>query len=579
MKRLKTLHFSPIVLLTYIVMLMVPEVLQLNTLRWWDPLVAMGFNLIVYAAVAWLVCFLASWVERCCGRVVHIVCHTLLGIYAVSSLFITLRFNRHWDAYTIQFVNETTWREASEFLHTYLCSWQTLVLLLIVVSYFAAEVVVSHRMRQMPLVPKALWARIVLCGWLLFTLSQVYFFSLNADENFSRAACYYSPIKRNAFWNLWQSCLKYGEFRAEFERCAEVQQSYNEQPTCSEAEADVVLIIGESFSRHMSNLYDGSYNTNPLLLQRQRSGKGRLFVFTNAIATDNGTTQNFKYFMSTARVGQKGVAWCDRPLFPTILQRCGYNVTFYSNQFAPNDNLGQWDVSMGFVNHPGIEPYLFNHRNNQKFSYDLQLVNDYAQHRAAIESTKRNLCIFHLYGQHVNFASRFPPHFVRFRANDVSARYAMRPQQKAQLSQTQRQDVADYLNATAYNDVVVDSIIRLFDHRNALIVYFADHGEEVHNFRQQYGRTDLATDCPEALRCQLDVPLLVYMTPQYLKLHAEQAQRVSEAVHRKFTTDNLPHLLFDLLGVRSKYFDSARSVINNHYVEPRKCLLQNGRYY
>lgn len=579
MKRLTTLRFSPIILLAYVVLLMVPEVLQFNLLRWWDPVVATAFNLLIYTTVAWVLCFIASVGGQRWSRVVHITFHTLLTAYAVSSLFLTLRFNRHWDAYTLQFVYETTWREANEFFHAYVLSWPTVALLLFVIIFFAAEVVISKRVRQLPLIPLVGWVRVLLGMWLLFVLGHVYFFSLNADENFARTARCYSPIKRNAFWNLWQSCLKYGEFRAEFERCAIVQQQYSEHPQCVEAEADVVFIIGESFSRHMSNLYDGAYNTNPLLRQRQHATKGRLFVFTNTIATDNGTTQNFKYFMSTASVDQQGVAWCDRPLFPTILRRCGYNVIFYSNQFAPNDNLGQWDASMGFVNHPDIEPILFNHRNTQKYDYDLPLITDYAQHRVALECPHRNFCIFHLYGQHVGFDMRFPPAFARFKANDVSSHYAMHPDSRLQLDQAQRQDVADYLNATAYNDVVVDSIIRLFDQRNALIVYFSDHGEEVHNFRRQAGRTDLSTDTPEALRCQLDVPLLVYMTPQYLRFHPEQAQRVAAAVQRRFTTDNLPHLLFDLLGVRSQYFDPTRSVINEHYIEPHKCQLQNGREY
>ena len=33
------------------------------------------------------------------------------------------------------------------------------------------------------------------------------------------------------------------------------------------------------------------------------------------------------------------------------------------------------------------------------------------------------------------------------------------------------------------------SIIRIFDHRNAVVIYFSDHGEEVHNFREQTCRT------------------------------------------------------------------------------------------
>ena len=49
--------------------------------------------------------------------------------------------------------------------------------------------------------------------------------------------------------------------------------------------------------------------------------------------------------------------------------------------------------------------------------------------------------------------------------------------------------MAHYLNAIRYNDLVVDRIIRLFDHRNAVVIYFSDHGEEVHNFREQTCRT------------------------------------------------------------------------------------------
>lgn len=53
MRPLTTLRFSPIVLLTYIVLFMIPEVVQFNTSRWWDPIVATIFNLALYTTVAW----------------------------------------------------------------------------------------------------------------------------------------------------------------------------------------------------------------------------------------------------------------------------------------------------------------------------------------------------------------------------------------------------------------------------------------------------------------------------------------------------------------------------------------------
>ena len=585
--RLCGLRFSVPLMLSYVIMLMAPEMVQLNTLRWWDPLVAVGSNVVLYAALAWMVCLAAALAGRW-GRAVHVVAHVAVAAYAVSTLFIALLFHRHWDAFTMQFVHETSWREAGEFAATYIVSWRAAAVMAVAALYFVAEWWACRHMARRRLVPRRWVARGVLAVAIAVTVGSAVFFGLDAERNYDLAARLHSPIKRNALWNMWQSCLQYGEFRAEFARCASVQRAYRERAWCGERDADVVFIIGESFCRHMSNLYDGRYNTNGLLLGRQRRGReaalrgdstvGRLYVFADAVATDNGTTQNFKYFMSTASVGQRGVAWCDRPLFPAVLRRCGYNVVFYSNQFAPNDNLGQWDASMGFVNHPGIEPYIFSHRNERKYAYDMDLVADYAAHRRQLEAGGRNMCIFHLYGQHVNFAERYPRTFGRFTASDVSDRYQM-GHSAARLDAAQRADVATYLNATAYNDMVVDSIMRMFDSRNAVVVYFSDHGEEVHNFRRQYGRTDLASDCREAMRCQLDVPLMVYLTPRYLRLHPGVDRRMAAATGRRVSTDNLPHLLFDMLGVRSACYDATRSVINARYREPKRILLQNGRTY
>lgn len=101
MRPLTTLRFSPIVLLTYIVLFMIPEVVQFNTSRWWDPIVATIFNLALYTTVAWALCLIANMGGKRGRCVVHIIFHTLLAAYVVSSLFLTLCFHRHWDAYTI----------------------------------------------------------------------------------------------------------------------------------------------------------------------------------------------------------------------------------------------------------------------------------------------------------------------------------------------------------------------------------------------------------------------------------------------------------------------------------------------
>lgn len=560
--------------IAYVAMLMLVEMMQLNTLRWWDPLVATAFNLVFYCSMVWLLMFFAAIIGGRASKVVHAMAHIVTGIYAISSLFLMVFFHRHWDAFSMQFLHETNGTEASEFVKAYIFSWKSLAIAIASALFFLGEWWMYRHIGSTRLVPKHNFARWTLAVIVVLSAGNVFFFSTDSDRNYELTAHFKTPIKRNAIWTLWQSVLQYDEFRDEFEKCATTMSSYTEHPSCREQDADLVIIIGESFCKHMSNLYDGKYNTNPLLLRRLRDGG--LYLFKDVIASDNGTTQNFKYFMSTTSVNEKA-KWCDKPLFPAILRKCGYRSIYYSNQFVANDNLGQWDASMGFINHPGIEPYIIDWHNTQKFSYDLQLVDDYAKHRHEAEVKNRNLYIFHLYGQHSMSAQRYPHNMQPFSMQDVSNTYAVGNGKP--LSDTQRQDIADYLNATAYNDLVVDSIIRLFDNRNAIIVYFSDHGEEIHYFRQQCGRTDLAKDVPMALRVQLDVPFMVYATPLYRKLHPETCRSLARATSQRFMTDDLPHLLFDLLGVRSKFFCPQRSPINKKYVAPLHRRLQNGRLY
>lgn len=231
----------------------------------------------------------------------------------------------------------------------------------------------------------------------------------------------------------------------------------------------------------------------------------------------------------------------------------------------------EFNASMGFFNAPGIGPYLFDHHNTCTYKYDMQLVDAYRANRHDIEAPKRNFIIFHLYGQHTAYGERHPADFAKFSARSVKS--------KLRLSDEQRGVVADYLNATLYNDYVVDSIIRMFSDRNAVVLYFSDHGEEVYDFRLQQGRTDLKTDVPRALRSQLDIPFMIYVSPRYAATHPQQVERIKRSIHRPFMTDNLPQVIFDLLGVRTKYYKPASSVINDAYRPQKQRMLQVGRVY
>lgn len=554
-------------MITYVVMMMMTEFLVLNTSKWWDPVVSIPFNLFVYVGMSWMICLLASCAGNRYSKYIHLLCHVLLFAYVISDVFLFIFFHRHWDAFTIQFLWETNLRETMEFVEGFVLNFKILYLLLPSFFFFVGEIWLARRTPSLPIFPKGKLGRAMFSVGALVLLVQGFYFSSDFEQNYDRMARYPSPMKRNNIWELYQSFLQYRYFQKEYDRCAMSLKQYGEHTRCLEKNADFVLIIGESFNRHYSNLYGGRWDTNPKLASLLKTG--RLFVFHDVIASDNGTSQNFKYLLSMNGVKDKR-SWCDVPLLPAVMRRCGYHVIFYGNQFVVNDVLGEFDCSMGYLNHPYIATHIFDERNTHTYPYDMGLVNDYVRHRHEIEKSKKNFVIFHLYGQHMPAAIRYPANYSKYNADNIEC--------KDKTSQ-QCIDIANYLNATYYNDAVVAKIISLFEHRNAVVLYLADHGEEIHDFRNQYGRTDLSIDSKKALKPQLDIPFMIYLSPAYAQLHPWMADRIRRAVDVPFMSDDLAQVVCDILGVQSSFVNDKRSVTSPAYIQPGHRILQNGRSY
>ena len=211
---------NPAVWGTCIVLLMLPELLMLDTKTWWDAPVVIVFNILFYGFFAWLFCGLASLTGRRTELALQVVLQAVMAAYSVSNVFMLIMFNRHWDAYSWQFLCETNERESSEFFSSYVLSLPTLVILAGYVALFVAEVRVGRRVKRCRLFPRRrLWAVAAsIIGMVM--VGQTIFFGPDVQFNYERVAKYHSPIKRNAMWNIWQSALIYDSFRDEFARCA-----------------------------------------------------------------------------------------------------------------------------------------------------------------------------------------------------------------------------------------------------------------------------------------------------------------------------------------------------------------------
>lgn len=533
------------------------EFFHLHTHPWWDGPISIIFCSALYATILWVILGLLELVRRkyaILSSTIVVLLHILIIGFCFSNIFLVLTFRRHWDAFTLNFVKETSMQEATEFLSSFLFTLPTLFLLLATIAVIGFEYYLGKRLKPLPFIPQNPKWRICLIEFGVLMLAHFVFFSLDYKANYERA--YGLPIKRTSLWQIQQSALQFNENREDFLRCAATLKDYDETLTQAKDSVDFVLIIGESYDICRSSIYGCPLNTTPNLKKRQDNGE--LIIFNNVRACYNGTTSSFQTFMSCSN-SEDEHEWWKKPLFPAVLRKAGYNVVYFSNQFVRNDDLDMFDASMGFLNHPQIEPYIFDVRNNHTSPYDMGLIDDYVKRRDKVEKVGPNFVVFHLFGQHERAEKRYPKRFGSFNVENIKN---VKNLFYEEASESQISDVAKYLNATEYNDMVVENIIKLFENRNAIILYIADHGEEIYNYRDQKGRTDMTTDEDEAKHHQLDVPFVFYLSPQFQQSHPTLKEKIQNAKDKSFKLNLLSNVVFDILSVDSKFYDVDKDPLN-----------------
>ena len=132
------------------------------------------------------------------------------------------------------------------------------------------------------------------------------------------------------------------------------------------------------------------------------------------------------------------------------------------------------------------------------------------------------------------------------------------------------------MNATYYNDFVVDSLFSMFNKQDMVALYFSDHGEELFDWRNKYMRTDEENILPEIARYQYEVPFMIYITDTFKDKHKDIAEEIKSSSTKPFTLTDLPNLLFHLGGIRIKDYHEDKDLLSPHYNCSRKRLIHKG---
>ncbi|WP_298704418.1 phosphoethanolamine transferase [uncultured Campylobacter sp.] len=319
---------------------------------------------------------------------------------------------------------------------------------------------------------------------------------------------------------------------------------------------NIVLIIGESLQRGHMSLYGYGIKTTPLLEGLEASGN--LIKFSDTIspyATTNQVLMRLLNFSNYESERQK--AWFRSLSIIDMFSLSGYRTFWISNQEA----FGAHALSAkSAADRADAETFLSksNLYETVRIKPDgalLPLIN-----QAKAGQSERNFYVIHLIGNHMDYSLRYPEGFGKFSEADV----------KAKLTSDQKKVVAYYDNSVLYNDFVINEIFKIFSGDDSLIVYLSDHGENLYeNGRLGHGMES---------RFSYEIPLLFIASREFLTAHATLWQKLEAAKDKPFMSDDLAHLLADIIGVAPLELDTGRSPIRSDFNGSRK-RIANGVDY
>lgn len=533
------------------------------------------------------VCVVLTLIPRRIRIFVKALLYIFLYGLAIVDMYCYERFESTLTPTMLMLVSETRAQEAQEFLTGYV-SWDIVrtrvgwILLLILVHILWTVIRgLFGKMRQRMILPQVNTGFVsvmkaalgCLVGWMLYSaVSQAWdnkvaihrLFTCNTigqvEHELTRKdqAQLYIPVWRLAF-GIYANHLASKQVSQLKEASALVQVD-----SCNYRVPNIVLVIGESYNKYHSQLYGYEKQTTPY--QKALADEGSLIPFTDVVASWNLTSFVFKHMFSLYAVGDSG-EWCDKPLFPEVFRKAGYQVVFITNQFQPKAKEAVYDFSGGFfLNDPELSDRLFDQRNTQTYRFDEGVLKAYDS-MPKDTTRKGQLVILHLMGSHVDYRARYP--------RNTFTHFTPLMYERPELTDKQKRILSDYDNSLLYNDSILYAVTRRFDDQDAVVIYVPDHAEEIFDGKPyMYGRMHGANIDYRLARNEMEIPFWIWGSPQYLWNHPYGWLAIQNAKDRPMMTDALPHLLLYLAGISTPLYRKELNIISPDYDERRPRILK-----
>lgn len=331
-------------------------------------------------------------------------------------------------------------------------------------------------------------------------------------------------------------------------------------PTTQQREI-YLLVIGESarFSSFQLNGYERE--TTPLLMQT-----AGVLSFQDVSAAATVTLMSVPLIVTPARAPWLGKA-SGMPSVVSVFKQAGYHTAWLSTQ----RKHGRYDTACSiYANDADESNFLSGSFAPGVGTYESALDGELLEpvRKLIARNDSKLFIVLHTMGSHQHYCERFPAEFNHFQS--YPAKCEGDPLTGKYSEEQIRNLTNAYDNSIRYTDWVLTQLIESIAATHAVggLYYISDHG-------QNKGDAKVLPFAHGAMsRDVVQVPTIVWLSPEYRKLRTEQANALEAHLHTPFSADTTFHTLVNMAGLECSLLDKQRSASSATFA-PGKRLLRN----
>jgi heptose-I-phosphate ethanolaminephosphotransferase len=473
-------------------------------------------------------------------------------IFALADLIHIRLIGSHISRFMLQSILETSKNEAYEvFIDFFTPSTSILALMAIFICVFLFyKAIRSIRQHKNGIA-------LYVVSIMLVTIPSFYIFS-------SKKGIFL--LESNSAYVIINTCFTYKAELANIQKLHDVRKmNHFAEVTLSDAEnysqnRTYLFVVGESQDRHHLSLYGYYRDTTPILQARRKN----LIVLSDAISAATHTIPSLQSaFLFSEFAGEQSILTA--PSLIGLLNDAGFSTWWLSNQTPNSEGLTGTAIIAG----DAVQQRFLNYSRSEgrSTSYDEVLLKSLEEVLADTEH--KNKAIFlHLIGSHLSYHLRYPDTFNYFHTEEDLPLTSWRTANDLVY-------INAYDNSIRYTDYIISEILDRVAHvdGSSMMVYFSDHGQEVYDSRPIRGQ-----DAGNQSRFMVDIPFLLWFSPEYKARNADFYAAVLQRTGKPFILDRFPHTAAALCRINFAGYNPERNLFAAEYKDTPRLLSTKQLY-